>query len=642
MGTKSYNENSIEILEGLEAVRKRPGMYIGSTDSRGLHHLIWEIVDNAIDEAMAGYGKRIVVILHKDGSCSVEDNGRGIPTGRHKTGKYTPEVVYTELHAGGKFNSSSYAASVGLHGVGASVVTALSEYVELYSFYDGNKYHQIFRDGAKSIEEPEITKTSLGKTGCKVNFKPSGKIFSTTNFSFQLVSQRLQENAFLLPGVEMVLIDERNDKTVSFKYDDGLTEYVKYINEEKETLSPIMKFSGVSDEIGVEVVMQYVSSYDETLISFANNVKTIDGGTHVTGFRSAFTRCLNEYGKSHDLIKDKDKVSGDDYKEGLVVIISVKIPEKYLQFEGQTKSKLGSPEVKNAVDSVVGDRLSYYLIENKEVADAIILKAKKACIAREAARKAREEARSGKKAKSDRLVSDKLVPCQSKKSIDNELFLVEGDSAGGSAKQGRDNKFQAILPLRGKVINSEKSDISELLKNEEISTMIYTIGAGFGNDFHIEDSNYGKVIIMTDADTDGAHIQVLLLAFFFRYMRPMVEAGRIYVACPPLYKVFKGTGKTEQSIYCWDEIELEEAKKKIGSGYTMQRYKGLGEMNPSQLWETTMDPKTRSLVQVTIEDLAMAERNMTILMGKDSKIRREWIEDNVAFTLEDDFLKEDK
>jgi len=639
MVNNSYNESSIEILEGLEAVRKRPGMYIGSTDDRGLHHLAWEIIDNSIDEAVMHNGSRILITINKDESITIEDFGRGIPTGMHSSGRPTPEVIFTELHAGGKFSDKNYSGSVGLHGVGASVVTALSDWIEITSFYGGNKYHQIIEDGGLKINKPEITPTN-SRTGLITKFHPNYKIFEGCRFSFSTISERIQEQAFLLPGVQLYLYDERSKKEASFKYDDGLVEFVKYINEEREVLTPVIHFKDTINEIGCEVVMQYSSNYDETLISFANNTRTIDGGTHVTGFRSGFTRCLNEYGKKYNLIKEKDKVNSDDYKEGLAVIVSVKIPEKYIQFEGQTKGKLGTPQAKPAVETLLSERFTYYLEENKQIAEQIISRAKKAGIAREAARKAREEARNGKKPKQEKLISDKLVPCQSKKNINNELFLVEGDSAGGSAKQGRDRSFQAILPLRGKVINSEKSDISDLLKNEEISTMIYTIGAGYGQDFTLADSNYGKVIIMTDADTDGAHIQVLLLAFFFRYMRPLVEAGRVYVAMPPLYKVFKGSGKSEQIIYCWDEEELDNAKKKIGQGYSVQRYKGLGEMNPSQLWETTMDPKTRSLVQVTVDDIVSAEKRMSVLMGKDSKIRREWIEENVKFTLEDEYKKE--
>ncbi len=639
---KGYSESSIEILEGLTAVRKRPGMYIGSTDYRGLHQLVWEIVDNSIDEAMMGNGNKIIITLHKDDSVSVEDFGRGIPTGKHKTGVPTPQVVYTVLHAGGKFSDKAYSVSVGLHGVGASVVTALSEYLDVTIYRDGKVFNQRYENGGTIIGKATLDNTNNKRTGCIVRFKPDKAIFSTTDYKFSTVAERLQENAFLLPGVEMILVDERTDKVESFCYGDGLVAFVKSINEEKETLSPIMNFKDKINEITVEIVMQYTSAYDETIISFANNVKTTDGGTHETGFRSAFTRCLNDYAKKYNLVKEKDKLESSDFREGLVAIVSVKVPEKFLQFEGQTKSKLGSPEVRSAVESVLVDKFTYYLEENKDFANMIITKAKKAGNARDAARKARKEARSGKKVKTERLLSGKLTPAQSKKSLECELFLVEGDSAGGSAKQGRDRLFQAILPLRGKVINSEKTDIVELLKNEEISTMIYTIGAGYGQEFAIGDCNYGKIIIMTDADTDGAHIQVLLLAFFFRYMRALVEQGRVYVAMPPLYKVSKGSGKSEKLVYAWDDEQLEEAKKSIGQGYAIQRYKGLGEMNASQLWETTMNPATRSLIQITIDDLLVTEKKMSVLMGKDSKIRRNWIEENVKFTLEDDFIKEVK
>lgn len=638
---RNYSEGTIEILEGLSAVRKRPAMYIGSTDYRGLHHCVWEIVDNSIDEAMMGFGKKIILTIHKDGSLSVEDFGRGIPTGRHKSGVPTPQVVYTILHAGGKFSDKVYSASVGLHGVGASVVTALSEYLDVTIYKDGKVFNQRYEKGGSIIGKADLSRTTT-RTGTIVRFLPDPKIFSSTEFKFSLIAERLQESAFLLPGVELVLIDERSEKVANYCYQDGLIAYCQFINEDKEVLTPIMSFVDTYNSTKVEIVMQYTTEYDETIISFANNVKTIDGGTHETGFRTAFTRCLNDYAKKYNIIKERDKIDSSDYREGLTAIVSVKVPEKYLQFEGQTKSKLGSPEVRNAVDSVLTERFTYYLEENKEMANKIINRAKKASLAREAARKAREEARSGKKVKAERLLSGKLTPAQSKKSSECELFLVEGDSAGGSAKQGRDRLYQAILPLRGKVINSERSDLADLLKNEEISTMIYTIGAGYGQSFSLNDCNYGKVIIMTDADTDGAHIQVLLLTFFFRYMRALIEAGRVYVALPPLYKVYKYVGKKEKSVYCWDEEDLEAAKEKIGTGYSIQRYKGLGEMNPGQLWETTMNPKTRSLIQVKIDNLVATEKKVTVLMGKDAKLRRNWIEENIKFTLEDDFLREVK
>lgn len=636
----TYSENSIEILEGLEAVRKRPGMYVGSTDWRGLHHLVWEIIDNAIDEAMAGFGNKIIVTIGKDDSISVEDFGRGIPTGKHKSGVPTPQVVYTILHAGGKFNSISYQSSVGLHGVGASVVTALSSLLEVTICREGKKYYQKYENGGKEISKLSIIGEAK-TTGTKVKFIPNPNVFINHDFKKSLIVERLQENAFLLKGVEMVLLDERDNTAQNFIYPKGLVSYVEFINKNKNVIGTPASFIGVNSTIEVEIVLQYVSnSYDENILSFANNIKTLDGGTHETGFRLAFTRCLNDFGRKHNLIKDKDKIDGSDYREGLTAIVSVHVPEKLLQFEGQTKSKLGTSEARQAVEAVLYEKLSYYLEENKDFANGIISKAHKACQVREAARKAREEARSGKKDKTERLLSGKLTPAQSKKRGECELFLVEGDSAGGSAKQGRDRLFQAILPLRGKVINSEKVELSELMKNLEISTIVYTIGAGVGQGFDASESNYGKIIIMTDADTDGAHIQVLLLTFFYRFMRPLVEQGMIYVAMPPLYKVYKGAGKNEKFIYCWTDEELEVAKAKIGANYSIQRYKGLGEMNASQLWETTMNPQTRFLIQVGIEDAQIADRRISVLMGQDPRPRREWIDENVRFTLEDSFKVE--
>ncbi|MDD2433938.1 MAG: DNA topoisomerase IV subunit B [Bacilli bacterium] len=645
MGEKNeYSESSIEILEGLEAVRKRPGMYIGSTDSRGLHHLVWEIIDNAIDEAMAGYGNKIIVTIGNDHSITVEDFGRGIPTGKHKSGIPTPQVVYTVLHAGGKFNSSSYSTSVGLHGVGASVVTALSSILEVTIQLHGKKYYQSYQNGGRDISKLSVIGDAVPPTatGTKVRFVPDKNVFSTIEFKKSVIAERMQENAFLLKGVELVLNDERDHTTQSFKYPEGLIAYVKHLNRDHAVIGSPVAFSGTSLDIYVEVVFQYVTdSYDEDILSFANDIKTLDGGTHETGFRSAFTRSFSDYGRKYGLIKDKDKVDGSDYREGLTAIVSVRIPEKLLQFEGQVKSKLGTPEARNAVEAVINEKMAYFLEENKEFANSIINKAQKASQVREAARKAREDARSNKKGKGDKLLlSGKLTPAQSKKREECELILVEGDSAGGSAKQGRDRLFQAILPLRGKVINSEKVPLSELMKNVEINTIVHTIGAGIGQEFDVKDSNYGKIIIMTDADTDGAHIQVLLLTFFYRCMRPLIDKGMVYVAMPPLYKVFKGSGKSEKFQYCWTDEELEVAKKNIGANYSIQRYKGLGEMNPSQLWETTMNPETRSLIQVGIQDAQIADHRVSILMGQDPHPRREWIDENVQFTMEDSFTKE--
>ena len=639
MKANHYDESNIQILEGLEAVRKRPGMYIGSTDSRGLHHLVWEIVDNSIDEALAGFGKKITVTIGKDNSIRVEDEGRGMPTGIHASGKPTTEVILTILHAGGKFSEDGgYKTSGGLHGVGSSVVNALSEWLEVTVYRDGVIHQQRFEDGAKIISPlKKIGKTS--KTGTTIHFKPNQNIFSTTEFNYSTICERLRESAFLLKGIEMNIIDERTGKHESFQYDNGLEAFIEYLNYDKKTLHTTVSFDDVSHPIEVEVAFQMTDGYQENLISFVNLVRTGDGGTHETGFRSGFTKVFNEYARKYGLLKQKDKnLEGSDVREGLTAIISVKIPESLLQFEGQTKSKLGTPEARNIVENVVYEQVNYFLEENKETANELVKKMIKASQARNAARKAREEARKGKGQKVEKILSGKLAPAQSKDKKRKELYLVEGDSAGGSAKQGRDRKYQAILPLRGKVINTEKAAMSDILKNEEISTIINTVGAGVGADFNADDSHYAKVIIMTDADTDGAHIQVLLLTFFYRYMRGLIQAGKVYIALPPLYKVSKKNGKHEEVIYAWDDDELEKAKKQIGRGYAVQRYKGLGEMNADQLWETTMNPETRTLIQVSIEDAALVERRVSVLMGDKVEPRREWIEDNVQFSLEDSFF----
>ena len=644
-----YNDSSIQVLEGLEAVRKRPGMYIGSTDSRGLHHLVYEIVDNAVDEALSGYGSEIDVTIHEDNSITVADSGRGMPVGMHASGIPTVEVIFTVLHAGGKFGQGGYKTSGGLHGVGASVVNALSKWLTVTIVRDGVEYQQKFKNGGK----PDGTLKKIGKTkkanGTTVHFLPDDTIFSTTKFSYEILAERLRESAFLLKGVKISLSDLRGEEPVKeiFHYEEGIKEFVDYLNEEKDTLTPVVYFSGEKEGIEVEVAYQYNDGYSENVLSFVNNVRTKDGGTHEAGMKAAMTKSYNEYARKVGLLKERDKnLEGSDFREGLAAVLSIRVPENLLQFEGQTKEKLGTPVARTVVDNVISEQMGFYLQENSEMSQMLVRKAIKAREAREAARKAREESRNGKKRKKgESLLSGKLTPAQSRNPKKNELYLVEGDSAGGSAKQGRDRKFQAILPLRGKVINTEKAKMQDILKNEEINTMIYTIGAGVGPEFSIEDCNYDKVIIMTDADTDGAHIQVLLLTFFYRYMKPLIEAGKVYIALPPLYKVSKGQGKKQVIEYAWTDDELAAMIKKVGKGYMLQRYKGLGEMNAEQLWETTMDPTSRTLIRVRIDDAAQAERRVTTLMGDKVEPRRKWIENHVQFTLEEDgsilYKKED-
>ena len=640
----TYTADDIHVMKGLEGVRKRPAMYIGSTNATGLHHLVWEVVDNSVDEALSGYGKKIVVTMHKDGSISVLDEGRGIPVGINKeTGRPAVEVVFTELHAGGKFNNAVYKSAAGLHGVGASVTNALSEWIDVNVYQEGNIYHLKFENGGNLAIPLEVIGTTK-KHGTYVRFKPDATIFSTVEFKWDTIASHLQESAFLMKGVEFVLLDEKTGQNQSFLYENGLVEYINSVNVNKNPLSNVINFADTDQEtqIDIEIALQYCKEdYNETIYSYVNNVRTRDGGTHETGFRLGITKAVNDFAENSKIAKAK-KLEGSDIREGLTAVISLKIPETLLEFEGQTKGKLGTPQATSVVSNFIYNKLTYYLTENKEFAINLINKCIASQNARIAARKAKEEARSSKKTKQDLILSDKLTPAQSKDYAKNELFIVEGDSAGGTAKKGRDRLHQAILPLRGKPLNTDSISIDKLVHNEEFATIINTIGAGFGQSFDLDDIKYGKIIIMTDADTDGAHIQTLLLTFFYNFMRQLITTGHVYIAVPPLYRVFKEDGKKVMQEYAWDDEGLEAAKKKIGSGYKVSRYKGLGEMDAIQLKETTMDPKTRLLIQVDIEDPILVEKRVNILMGRDTTVRREWVEENVDFNKIDTFMKEVK
>jgi DNA gyrase subunit B len=648
MRMAKYQASDIQILEGLDAVRMRPGMYIGSTGSRGLHHLIWEIVDNAIDEAMNGYASEISVTLKKDDSCEVSDNGRGIPVDIHpQLGVSAVEVVYTQLHAGGKFDNKSYAYSGGLHGVGASVVNALSEWLVVDVFQDFSHYQQRF----ESVEDKKTGKIISGrpaaplekigntrKRGTTVQFKPDPRVFEETTFNGDQVRRRIRELAYLNRGVAFKFTDERvkdqEKRTVEYKYEGGIADFVKYLNADKNDIGEPILFEGQKEGTMLRVAIQYTDSYTENLFSFVNNIPTAEGGTHETGFKAAVTKVFNDYARRIGALKDKDSnLSGEDFREGMTAVIAVSVQKP--QFEGQTKGRLGNTEVRPIVEAIVIEQMALYLedLKHQDLGQRIIEKAVQAARVREAARKARDVARQKNQLEAAPLVG-KLSSCTGRDASKNELFIVEGDSAGGSAKQGRDRRFQAILPLRGKPLNVEKKRIDQVLANEEFRSVITALGTGIGEDFDLMSLKYNRVIILSDADQDGAHIRAILLTFFFRYMRELVADGHVYIGMPPLYKCQKGSNV----IYSYDDRELDAAIKKIGKGYTLQRYKGLGEMNPEQLWETTMNPENRKLVQVTLEDAPEAERLVTVLMGDKVDPRREYISQHANFNREDKFI----
>ncbi len=630
----NYDENQIQVLEGLEAVRKRPGMYIGSVSLAGLHHLIYEIVDNSIDEALAGCCDRITVDINPDNSVTVEDNGRGIPVGIHpQQGIPTVEVVLTILHAGGKFGGGGYKVSGGLHGVGSSVVNALSERLEVEVSNGEHVYYQSYERGKPTCKLKIIGDTD--KTGTKITFLPDSEIFETLDYDYDILLKRLREQAFLNKGVRIIFTDRRKEEPVSAELyaEGGIKEFVQYINKNKEPIhDEIVYFEAKrGDDMEVEVAMQYTTSYSETILSFANNIHTVDGGMHETGFKSGLTRVINDYARKYNLLKEKDQnILGEDTREGLTAVISVKVAEA--QFEGQTKTKLGNSGARTLVETALNDKLAAFLEENPKIARAIIEKTISASRAREAARKAREATRKSSMANNSSLLG-KLARCTDEGADYAELFIVEGDSAGGSAKQGRHRRYQAVLPLWGKMLNVEKSRIDKVYSNEKLLPIIQALGAGVGDEFNLDKLKYGKIIIMADADVDGSHIRTLLLTFFFRYMRPLVEKGHVYIAQPPLYKVFKGKNKDLVERFVFTEDERDMALRELGKGAKVQRYKGLGEMDPEELKETTMDPEKRTILRVDVEDAIAADQIFTILMGEKVEPRRDFIEKNAKYAV---------
>ncbi|MEF9988977.1 MAG: DNA topoisomerase subunit B [Christensenellaceae bacterium] len=644
--TKSYTAGDIQVLEGLDAVRRRPGMYIGTTSTKGLHHLLWEIVDNGIDEAANGYANKIIITIHPDCSLSVEDNGRGIPTGAHPELKVSGvEVVFTQLHAGGKFNNDNYAYSGGLHGVGASVVNALSKWLEVEVYQNGKIFYQKYTTevdskGKMQVGKPTALLTEIGETkkkGTKVTFLADENIFDDIDYNYETIKRRLRELAFLTKGLKIVLTDERQGtraKTETFEYNGGIVDFVLYLNEDKLPLhaAPIL-LEGQKNDIIVSIAMQYNASYTESIFSYVNNIPTTEGGMHETGFKTAITKVMNDYARNTNLLKEKEpNLTGEDFREGLCAVVNIKM--KNVQFEGQTKTKLGNADARVAVEAVVTETLTAYMadLNNTQICTKILEKAVSAARVRDASRKAKKMERAKSKLENSPLVG-KLSACSGRKPELNELFIVEGDSAGGSAKQGRDRKFQAILPLRGKPLNVEKKRVDQVLANEEFRSIITALGAGFDDSFVIKNLKYNKIIILSDADQDGGHIRAILITFFYRYFKDLITDGHLYIGRPPLYKIAKGS----KILYAFNEKQLERAKIEVGRGYNVQRYKGLGEMNPEQLWDTTMDPEKRSMIRITIEDLADVEHMVTTLMGDNVEPRKKYISEHANFNRKDNF-----